>query len=94
MTDFGEGKVVLYDGYGEARLWPALVIRGSQIQTTYADPAVAARSAHSVGVGVSLYLARNIKLVADYDRTQFAGGGASGNRALERFVSTRFQTGF
>jgi len=60
----------------------------------YADPAVAARSTRTVGIGINWYLANNIKFVADYDRTQFVGGGVGGNRAPERFVSTRFQTGF
>ena len=81
------GAVEITGRYGSLDLDPAAF-------PIYADPAVAARSARTVGVGISWYLASTIKFIADYDRTQFVGGGVGGNRAAERFVSTRFQTGF
>ena len=58
----------------------------------FSAPAAAMRRATSPHI--SLGLASTIKFVADYDRTQFVGGGVGGNRAPERFVSIRFQTGF
>ena len=40
------------------------------------------------------YLARAIKLVADYEHTTFAGGTATGDREAENFVVTRVQYAF
>ncbi len=60
----------------------------------FADPATTTSGYHSWGLGVNWYLTRNVKFMADYDRASFAGGAVNGNRAPERFVSTRFQTSF
>lgn len=57
----------------------------------FADPAVSARRARGVGVGVSWYFAHRTKLVIEYERTTFRGGAPTGDRAPEHFVAARLQ---
>jgi phosphate-selective porin OprO/OprP len=45
-------------------------------------------------IGLNWYLARAIKLVADYEHTTFTGGTATGDREAENFVVTRVQYAF
>ncbi len=43
----------------------------------FANPASAASVADSVGLGLNWYLNRNLKVMLDYERTEFEGGAAS-----------------
>jgi phosphate-selective porin OprO/OprP len=62
---------------------------------TFADPAASAREARTWSVGLNWHLARRIKLMVDYERTKFTGGGPNGgDRLPENFLVTRFQTAF
>ena len=60
----------------------------------YATAASTPSKAKAWAVGVNWYLARAIKLVADYEHTTFAGGAATGDREAENFVVTRVQYAF
>lgn len=61
-----------------------------------ATSAASASRATACGVGFNWYLTSNAKLVLDYDRTEFVGGGAAGSapgtdRETEQVVFTRVQ---
>ena len=59
---------------------------------TFADPAKSAAGGRSWAVGVNWYLARGVRLEANYERTSFADAGA-GPRRPEHFLVTRMQVG-
>ena len=61
---------------------------------TFANPAVAARSARAWGLGTNWYLNRAVKVTVDFEETHFDGGAATGDRPTERNVLTRFQFGY
>jgi len=50
-----------------------------------------ASKATSTGFGIAWYLSQNLKLLADFDKTRFARGAATGNRPDETFTSGRVQ---
>jgi phosphate-selective porin OprO/OprP len=58
---------------------------------TFASPANAARRARGVTVGAGWWASRNLRVIADFDRTTFAGGAAGGNRRPENAVLIRTQ---
>ena len=60
----------------------------------YALAASTPTKAKAWAVGLNWYLARAIKLVADYEHTTFTGGTATGDREAESFVVTRVQYAF
>jgi phosphate-selective porin OprO/OprP len=60
----------------------------------FANPASAASSAEAWALGFNWYFNRNIKLYLDYERTQFEGGAAAGDREDESIVFSRFQVSF
>jgi phosphate-selective porin OprO/OprP len=60
----------------------------------YASATSTPRKAKAWAVGLNWYLARAIKLVADYEHTTFTGGTATGDREAENFVVTRVQYAF
>ena len=60
----------------------------------YASAAGTPTKAKAWAVGLNWYLARAIKLVADYEHTTFTGGAATGDREAENFVVTRVQYAF
>lgn len=60
----------------------------------FANPTSAPSKAKAWAVGLNWYLARAIKVVADYERTTFTGGTATGDREPENFVVTRVQYAF
>ncbi len=66
----------------------------------FADPAVSAREARSFGVGVNWYVNRHIKVMVDYDQTDFTGGGLAGgpgsgnDRPVEHALFSRLQLRF
>ncbi|MDB6089822.1 MAG: hypothetical protein JWN85_2606 [Gammaproteobacteria bacterium] len=62
--------------------------------SSFADPATAPRKARAVGVGVNWYLNQNVKWMLDFERTQFEGGAASGDRPDEKALTTRFALTF
>ncbi|HTM81998.1 OprO/OprP family phosphate-selective porin [Asticcacaulis sp.] len=58
----------------------------------FASAASAAQKATSTGLGLGWYWSENLKLVADYDSTEFDGGAAAGaDRRKEAFASGRIQ---
>ena len=62
---------------------------------SFADPAVAARSATAWTVGLNWYLNRYVKFVLDYDRTSFSGGAPDGgDRPTEGTFATRIQLSY
>jgi phosphate-selective porin OprO and OprP len=61
---------------------------------SFANPATAASKASAYGMGVNWYLNQNIKLSLTYDRTEFEGGAASGDRPEEQVLLTRFALSF
>lgn len=60
----------------------------------FANPASSARSAKAWAAGVNWYLNRSIKLMFDYETTQFEGGAATGDREDENILFSRFQISF
>ena len=61
---------------------------------SFSDPAVSARKASAVGVGLNWYLNENLKWVLDYEQTSFEGGSPTGDRDDEKVFLTRFALGF
>ncbi|MGQ0720130.1 MAG: OprO/OprP family phosphate-selective porin [Candidatus Eiseniibacteriota bacterium] len=60
-----------------------------------ANPASSVEGAKAWGAGVTWTLSRNVKLVADYVRTEFEGGAANGeDRETERAIFARTQFAF
>lgn len=60
----------------------------------FADPTKAAQEARAWTVGINWYLNGNVKLVINYEKTDFKGGVASGNRKGEKVILSRFQIVF
>ncbi|HET8656601.1 MAG TPA: porin [Longimicrobiaceae bacterium] len=60
----------------------------------FADPARSPAAARGLGTGVNWYLAPNLRLSADYDRTTFEGGATTGDRRAESAFLTRLQLSF
>jgi phosphate-selective porin OprO and OprP len=60
----------------------------------YASPTSTPSKARAWAVGVNWYLARAIKVVADYEHTTFTGGAGTEDREPENFVATRVQYSF
>lgn len=88
-----------------ARTWGALeiVARISEMDIDdaafplFANPASSATAAESVALGLNWWLNRNIKVVLDYERTEFEGGagiGDGGDREDENVLFSRFQVSF
>jgi phosphate-selective porin OprO/OprP len=62
---------------------------------TFASLSRSAQEARAWAVGLNWYLNRNIKLVADYEQTEFDGGADGGkDRETEHAFFTRAQIGF
>ena len=61
---------------------------------TFANPASTPSRAKAWAVGLNWYLAKAIKVVADYEHTTFTGGASAGARESENFVVTRVQYSF
>lgn len=83
----------------KAGTWGALEIAARYGQLTvdddafpvYADSLTQAREARGFGLGLNWYLNRNIRLLASYEETTFAGGAATGDREKEKVLFTRMQ---
>ena len=59
-----------------------------------ADPAQSASKASAWGVGLNWHLNRNVKYVANFERTRFTGGRAEGDRRPENALLVRAQVSF
>lgn len=57
---------------------------------SFANPLTAITKETSYGVGVNWYPFNSVKLSLDYDQTKFDGGAATGDRADERALFSRF----
>lgn len=82
----GWGAVELAARYGE-------VLADQDAFPVFANPATSMRSAKSWGVGITWYLARQTKVVVNYERTTFNALGATA-RTPEQFLVSRVQVGF
>ena len=61
----------------------------------FANPANSVTKAKAWGVGINWYLAKNVKIAIDFEKTKFNGGAAAnGDRPDEKYIATRFQTSF
>ncbi len=60
----------------------------------FADPTKSAQSAREWAVGLNWYLNRNVKLVSNYDQTEFQRGAVLGNRLTEKGFLNRLQIAF
>jgi phosphate-selective porin OprO/OprP len=60
----------------------------------YADPVTSVQREVSWGAGINWYLARSIRVLVDFDATNFHGGSATGDRPAEHVLMTRIQHGF
>jgi phosphate-selective porin OprO/OprP len=60
----------------------------------FANPDTSSSEANAWGAGVNWYLTRNVKIVLDYEQTEFEGGSASGDRETERILFNRLQIAF
>jgi phosphate-selective porin OprO and OprP len=60
----------------------------------YANPATTPDKAKAWAIGLNWYLAKAVKVVANYEHTTFVGGTPTGDREAEQFVVTRVQYAF
>ena len=60
----------------------------------FADPAASARTATTVGGGLTWTLTRNVRAYLDYEVTSVEGGAAAGDRRDEPAVLSRLQISF
>ncbi len=87
LAEGGLGAVELVGRYGELSLDPAAF-------PVFATAATSAQKAKAWGVGLNWHFTRAVKVAVNYERTTFTLGAATGNRAPENAVITRFQTSF
>ncbi len=86
----------------EAKTWGAFEIKAryGRLEVDedsfpiFANPASAAQAADEWGLGFNWYLNRNVRIYLDYERTEFEGGAASGDREDESVLLSRFQIAF
>jgi phosphate-selective porin OprO/OprP len=84
----GWGAFELAARYSELDVDDAVFDRG------LADPVRSATGARAFAFGVNWYVTKNVKYVANYERTTFEGGGASGDRKAENALLFRAQLAF
>jgi phosphate-selective porin OprO/OprP len=84
----GWGAFELAARYSELDVDDAVFARG------LADPARSASRARALGFGLNWYLTKNVKYVANYERTSFEGGRTGGDRETENAVFFRAQLAF
>jgi phosphate-selective porin OprO/OprP len=86
----------------EAHTWGAfeLAARISRLEVDaaafplFANPASSASSAELLGIGFNWYLNRNLRVALNYEKTEFEGGAAGGDREDEKVLLSRFQISF
>jgi phosphate-selective porin OprO/OprP len=83
------GAIELAARYGQ------LTIDPTAFRQKFADPSASANEAKAWAVGLNWHLARNYKIMADYERTNFKGGAKNGgDRPTEIIVLTRLQAAY
>jgi phosphate-selective porin OprO/OprP len=87
LKEGGFGALELVGRYGELDLDPAAF-------PVYASITSSVQKARAWGVGVNWHFTRAVKVAVNYERTNFTGGAATGDREPENAVITRFQTSF
>lgn len=87
-TDKGWGAFELAARYTELDVDDDAFARG------LADPARSASKATAVAFGLNWYLTKNVKYVANYERTRFEGGRAGGDRESENALLFRVQLAY
>lgn len=99
----GWGAFELVARYGNLRFDPtSFSTTPLAADQRFADPTRSAQEARQWGVGLNWYLNKNVKLVLNYEQTQFDGGaGSTGattytvkDRQIERVLITRAQFTF
>jgi phosphate-selective porin OprO and OprP len=100
FADISPTQPVSFTGAGGWGAWE-LVAQVGQLELDpslfplYANPATSARRATSWGVGLNWYPNRNLKLMLNYERTDFRGGQSSSLTAKgEDAILTRIQLAF
>jgi phosphate-selective porin OprO/OprP len=89
----GMGAVELVTRYGVQTINESAF--AGTAATRLADPNVSAREARNAGIGVNWYFNRNFKMQANYDQTEFNGGGVGGTDLhTEKTIFTRMQANF
>ena len=61
---------------------------------SFANPLTAISKATAYGVGVNWYPWNTVKLSLNYEQTEFEGGAATGDRADEKALLSRFAINF
>jgi phosphate-selective porin OprO/OprP len=84
----GWGALELSARYSELDVDDAIFRRG------LADPDRSASKARAFAGGLNWYLTKNVKYVANYERTTFAGGRAAADRHPENALLFRAQVAF
>ncbi|MEY4768204.1 MAG: hypothetical protein RL637_843 [Pseudomonadota bacterium] len=75
-----------------AARWSELAIDNETFKLI--DPKQSISAARSWAVGANWVLNQNVRLMADYEQTDFSGGAAIGNRPTEKTFATRLQLVF
>ncbi len=87
----GIGALELVARYQEQHFDSAAFAGGA---ASFADPVAVARAARDLGVGLNWYLNQNLRWMFDFDRTQFEGGAATGDRPDEKAFLMQIQMTF
>ena len=99
----GWGAFEIVARYGDLHVDPgAFNANPTAAGLRFASPITAAQEAREWGVGLNWYLNRNVKIVLDYEETEFDGGSGTAtsttysvkDRATERVLLTRAQFSF
>jgi len=94
-SDFGPGEGGGWGAFEVAARYHELSVDPDIFDTGFASPLTSAEAARAWGVGLNWYLNRWVKLMLDYDRTAFDGGGpAGGDRPTESVVFVRWQLNY
>ena len=94
-SDFRPGENGGWGAWEIAARYHELNVDSDIFDTGFASPLTSAENASAWGVGVNWYLNRWVKLMLDYDRTAFDGGGADGgDRPTESVLFLRWQLNY
>jgi phosphate-selective porin OprO/OprP len=87
----GFGAMELVARYHEIDLDDDSFVGGAD---SFANPLTAVSKATACGVGVNWYPWNTVKLSLNYEQTEFEGGAATGDRADEKALLSRFAVNF